>query len=161
MDILKWSLALGLFLMAVQPGFADDRAQIQGVWKLLSFEVESKATGEKESLMGQHPGGYAIFTAERVMFVLTADGRKAAKTDKERAALLKSLIAYTGLYRLEGDVWITKVDAAWNPEWIGTEQRRFFKIEGNRLQVMTVWRVNPNWPEKGMGRGILTFERAK
>ena len=161
MDILKWSLALGLFLMAVQPGFADDRAQIQGVWKLISFEVESKATGEKEPLMGRHPGGYAIFTPERVMFVLTGDGRKPGKTDKERAALLNSLIAYTGLYRLEGDVWITKVDAAWNPEWVGTEQRRFFKIEGNRLQVLTVWRVNPNWPEKGMGRGILTFERAK
>jgi len=75
--------------------------------------------------------------------------------------LLNTLISYTGTYRIEGDQWVTKVDAAWNPEWVGTEQRRSFKVDGNRLHVLSVWRVNPNWPEKGMGRGILTFERVK
>jgi len=30
---LKWLVVLGLFLIAVQPSFADDRAQIVGVWK--------------------------------------------------------------------------------------------------------------------------------
>src|SRR5207249_6818262 len=41
--------------------------------------------------------------------------------------LLNTLVAYTGTYRLEGDEWITNVDVAWNPEWVGTEQKRFFK----------------------------------
>ena len=112
--------------------------------------------------MGRNPTGYVIFTPEgRVFFVLTGEGRKAAKTVQERADLLSSLVAYTGTYRLEGDQWITKVEVAWNPEWIGTEQRRFFKVEGERLQVHTPWRVMPNWPEKGMTRSIITFERAK
>ena len=157
----KWLTVLVLFLIPVGSAIPDDASQIQGVWKLVSYENEIQATGQKESVMGQNPTGYAIFTPERAMFVLTAEGRKPATTVLERADLLNSLVAYTGMYRIEGDQWITRVDAAWNPEWVGTEQRRFFKVDGDRLQVLTVWRVSPNWPEKGMGRGILTFERAK
>jgi hypothetical protein len=158
----KWLVVLFLFIFAVPPSFADVRAQVHGVWKLVSYEVEIQATGQKEPAMGKNPTGYVIFTPERrVFFVLTGEGRKAAKTVQERADLLSSLVAYTGTYRLEGDQWITRVEVAWNPEWLGTEQRRFFKVDGERLQVLTPWRVMPNWPEKGMTRSIVTFERAK
>ena len=158
----KWLVVLVLLVIAVQPSFGDDRAQIHGVWKLVSYDVEIQATGQKEPPMGKKPTGYVIFTPEgRVFFVLTGEGRKAAKTVQERADLLSSLVAYTGTYRLEGDQWITNVEVAWNPEWVGTEQRRFFKVDGERLQVLTPWRVMPNWPEKGMTRSIITFERAQ
>ena len=159
---LKWLAVLVLFLIAVQPSFADDRTQVQGVWKLVSYEVEIQATGQKEPVMGQHPTGYVIFTPEgRVWFVLTGEGRKPAKTIQERADLLNSLVAYTGTYRIEGDKWITKVEVAWNPEWVGTEQMRFFKVVNDRLQVLTPWRIMPNWAEKGMQRSIVTFDRVK
>lgn len=149
-------------LAAIRPCFADEKTKILGIWKLISFEAEIQATGQKEPLMGQHPTGYIIFTPEgRGMFMLTGEGRKAPSTDQDRVALLNSLVAYTGMYRIEGDKWITKIDVAWNPEWIGTEQTRFFKIDGDRLQVITAWGVAPNWPEKGMQRRILTFERDK
>ena len=158
----KWSVVLVLFVIAVQPISADDRTRLHGVWKLVSVEAEIQATGQKEPLMGRNPAGYAIFTTEgRAMFVLTGEGRKPAKTVEKRAGLLNGLVAYTGTYRIEGDKWITKVEVAWNPEYVGTEQTRFFKVEGDRLQVVSTWQVMPNWPEKGMTRGILTFERAK
>ncbi|MGO8762775.1 MAG: lipocalin-like domain-containing protein [Desulfobaccales bacterium] len=158
----KWLVVLVLLVIAVQPSFGDDHAQIHGVWKLVSYNVETQATGQKEPPMGKNPTGYVIFTPEgRVFFVLTGEGRKAAKTVQDRADLLSSLVAYTGTYRIEGDQWITKVEVAWNPEWIGTEQRRFFKVDGERLQVLTPWRIMPNWPEKGMTRSIIAFERAK
>ena len=83
------------------------------------------------------------------MFVLTGEGRKAAKTVQDRAELLNSLVAYTGMYRVEGGKWITKVDVAWNPEWIGTEQIRSFTVDGKRLRVAAPWGIRPNWPEKG------------
>jgi len=108
---VKWLIVLFLFVVALQPSFADDRAQVQGVWKLVAYEVEIQSTGQKEFPLGEKPTGYVIFTAEgRVFFVLTGDGRKPAKTDQERAALLGSLVAYTGTYRLEADKWITKVE---------------------------------------------------
>ena len=159
---VKWLIVLVLFVIALKPGFAEDRAQVQGVWKLVSLEVEIQSTGQKEFPMGKKPSGYATFTAEgRVFFVLTGEGRKPAETDQERAALLSSLVAYTGTYRLEGDKWITKVEVAWNPEWVGTEQARSFKIHGDRLQVLTPWQIMPNWTDKGMTRSLLTFERSK
>jgi len=158
----KWLVVLLLFVITVQPSFADDRILLHGVWKLVSYEVEIQATSQKEPLMGKHPTGYAIFTPEgRAMFVVTGEGRKPARTVEDRADLLSSLVAYTGPYRIEGDKWITKVEVAWNPEWVGTEQTRFFKVDGDRLQVLSTWRVMPNWPEKGMTRSILTLERAK
>ena len=159
---LRFLAVLVLLIVAVRPCFADDKTKILGIWKLVSFEAEIQATGQKEPLMGLHPTGYVIFTSEgRAMFMLTGEGRKAPKTNEDRAELLNTLVAYTGMYRLEGEKWITKIDVAWNPEWIGTEQTRSFKIDGDHLQVITTWGVAPNWPEKGMQRRILTFERAK
>ena len=161
MKIFKWFTVIVLLFVTVQPSFADNGAKIIGIWKLVSFEAEIQSTGVKEPVMGQKPTGYVIFTPEkRAFFILTGEGRKPAKTAQERASLLNTLISYTGIYRLEGDQWITKVDVAWNPEFVGTEQRRFFKVNGNRLHVITTWGVHPNWPEKGMQRRILTFERA-
>jgi hypothetical protein len=149
-----------LFLIAAQPSFGDEPVKLQGVWKLISYDVEIQATGQKEPLMGEHPIGYAIFTSEgRAMFIVTAEGRKPATTVQERAGLLNTVVAYTGKYRLDGDKWIVKVEAASNPEWAETEQVRFFKVDGSRLQVMTPWRIMPNWPQKGMTRSILTWLR--
>ena len=155
-------LVLALFLSAAQQTVGDESARLHGVWKLVSYEVEIQATGEKEPVMGRSPTGYVLFTPEgRAMFILTAENRRPAKTVQERADLLSNLIAYTGTYRIEGDKWITKVDVAWNPEWVGTEQTRSFKVDGDRLQVLTPWRVMPNWTEKGMQRSIVTFERGR
>jgi hypothetical protein len=58
--------------------------------------------------------------------MLTREGRKPAKKDQERAALLNTLIAYTGTYSIVGDTWTTNVDVARNPEWVGTKQVRSF-----------------------------------
>jgi len=157
---------MGLFVflacLAAQPSFGDEGNKVLGTWKLVSYEVEVQATGQKLPLMGEKPTGYTIFSPEgRVFFVLTGEGRKAAKTDQERAELLNTLVAYTGIYRIEGDKWATKVDVAWNPEWVGTEQVRTFRLDGERLSVLTPWRMMPNWADKGMTRSVVTFERSK
>jgi hypothetical protein len=141
---------------------ANDSAKVSGIWKLVSYEIEVQATGQKEPVMGKNPTGYVIFTPEgRVSFVLTGEGRKPAKTAQERADLMSTLVAYSGLYRIEGDQWVTRVDVAWDPAWVGTEQRRNFKLEGDRLQVLSPWRIMPNWADRGMTRSIISFERVR
>ena len=160
--MLRFSGFAAAVCLLAQPSFADDRDPLLGIWKLISYEVEVQATGQKAPVMGQNPTGHAAFLPEgRVFFILTGEARKPAKTDQEHAGLLSTLVAYSGTYRIEGDKWITKVEVAWNPEWVGTEQTRFFKVAGERLQVSTPWRVMPNWADKGMTRSIVTFERAK
>ena len=48
------------------------------------------------------------------------------------AALLSAYIAYTGPCTAnDADGSLTlKVEAAWRPDYVGTEQRRFYRFEG-------------------------------
>lgn len=156
---VKWLVVFVLFLIAVPPCFADDRAPIVGTWRLVSFEREYQATGEREYPMGKTPTGYILFLPEgRMAVVITGEGRKAPTTDQDRAGLFNSLVAYTGRYRVDGDKWITTVDVSGNPAWVGTEQARSFRVTGDRLQEMTAWAARP---DNRMARAILTYERAK
>ena len=96
-----------------------------------------------------------------MMVIITDEGRKPATTDQDRADLLKSLVAYSGPYRVEGDKWVTKVDVSANPAWIKTDQTRFFKVDGDRLQESTPPIQYVAQPEKGMIRAFITYEKAK
>jgi hypothetical protein len=90
--------------------------------------------------------------------VLTGEGRKVPQNDEDRAAALRSMVAYTGNYRIEGDKFITKVDTAWNEAWVGTDQLRAYKIDGDRLYIVAMSQPNPNFGGRVM-HGILAFER--
>jgi hypothetical protein len=149
-------------LLLTQLAIADERAKLVGTWRLLSFENEFQDGSPRRAVYGQKPTGYIIFTAEgRMAAIIEGEGRQSPKTDEDRAALLRTMFAYTGLYRLEGDKWITKIDVSWNPAWNGTDQLRFYKLDGDRLQVTAMWQPNPNLPGSPVTRGVLQFERAK
>ena len=148
MNKFKWLVIVALFLIAVQPSFADDPAPIVGIWRLVSFEREYQATGEREDTRGKNPTGYIIFTPEgRMAVVITNEGRKAPNTDQDRAGLFNSLVAYTGRYRVDGDKWITTVDVSANPALVGTEQTRSFRVTGDRLQEMNGLGGPPRQPD--------------
>ena len=94
------------------------------------------------------------------MVMITADNRKAGMGDAERAALHKTMAAASGKVRVEGKDFIISVDVSWNNSWNGTEQRRHFRIEGERLFVETAPGSNPVFPGK-TSFGRLVFERDK
>jgi len=157
--------ALGLFcaLLIASPALASDvEQQLLGVWKLESQYTEFKATGEKKNVFGERPNGYLIFTPQkRMMALLTAEGRKTPGTDEDRLAAFRSMIAYSGIYRVEGDQWVTKVDVAWNETYTGTDQMRAFKVEGDKLTVISMWQPNPNLPGNPETRAVLVWSRVK
>jgi len=156
---LNWFVMAALLLVAAKPVAADDRDRLLGVWQVVSVEREFQASAEKEYPRGKNPTGFLIFTLDgRVTALLTNEGRKAPTTDQDRADLFNAMVAYTGKYRIEGDKWIAKVDVAWNPALLGTEQTRTFRFQGDRLQEINHWSA---LPEKGMARAVLTWERAK
>jgi hypothetical protein len=135
--------------------------QLAGNWKVVKFELEFQDSGERRNLFGPNPVGWVILTREgRAMSYLEAENRKSAKTDEERVALFRTLVAYTGKYRVDGDRFITSVDGSWNAAWIGTEQSRFFKLDGDRLSITTQWSAAPLYNNR-MTRGILALEREK
>ncbi len=57
-----------------------------------------------------------------------------------KAKLLSSYIAYSGactINEAEGTVAL-KVDAAWRPDYVGTDQKRVFRFENGKLLFGTV-----------------------
>ena len=157
------ALALSIVaLIATQAAMADDRERLIGTWKVVSFDNEFQDGSPRRALYGEHPTGFVILTADgRMVAIVEGEGRRPANTDEERAALLRTMFAYSGMYRLEGNKWITKVDVSWNPAWNGTDQVRFYKLDGNRLEVTGAWNPNPNLPGSPITRGVVLFERAK
>jgi hypothetical protein len=151
-----------LLLIAARPVLADDAADqknIVGVWKLVSVVYEDAQTKERTPVLGEHPKGRQIATAQgQWLALVTADGRKVPHTDEERAQALRTMIAYTGHYRVEGGKVITKVEAAWNEAWVGGEQVRFIRFEGDRLFIESPPMPHPNVGGKVV-RVIVIWER--
>ena len=132
-----------------------------GTWELVSYQVELQETGEFIDAMGTTPRGRVIFTPDNwVAFNLEGSNRQMPETEEDRAALLNTLVAYIGRYRIEGNQWVTKVETAWAPQWVGTEQRRTVTTDGEFSNVITPWRKMPNWGGGKMSRSIIRFRRA-
>lgn len=154
---------VGMYLMmfCALSGLADERQPLVGLWKLQTYDVEFQDTGERKTSFGANPNGFIIFTPEgRMMAVLTAEGRKVPKTDADRAAAFRSMYAYSGIYRLEDNRWVTKVDISWNEAWIGTDQVRFYRLKGDTLTVTSPWGASST-PDGRVVRGILTWTKMR
>lgn len=131
-----------------------------GAWKLLKYHSEFRDGSPSKALFGADPIGYLVFTPQnRMIGLLEAAGRKAPQTDADAAALLRSMIAYSGVYRLEKDKWTTRVDAAWNPGLTGTDQVRYFRLDGDRLFITSEWMPSQNLPGNPVIRAILEWQR--
>ena len=127
-----------------------------GTWKLLSFQYEFEDSDQREEPLGVDPVGYLILTEERLITLMTARERT---TGAAPGDLLGSMIAYSGRYRLQGDdCFITTVDSAWQPAWIGTEQVRFFKIDGEILSAVSSLREDPKYPGRRI-RGVAIWRK--
>ena len=112
-------------------------------------------------MLGAHPRGRQIATADgRWLALVTAEGRKPPTNDAERAQALRTMISYTGRYRLEDGKVVTRVEAAWNEAWVGTDQVRAYRFEGDRLHLESPPQPHPNLEGRKV-RIIVTWEREK
>ena len=158
------ALAFCVMVLFAASAHADDaalRQEIVGTWKLVSVVYEDQATKERTPVYGEHPKGIQIATPQgRWLALMTGEGRPIPKTDEDRAQALKTMIAYTGRYRIENGKVITKVEAAWNEAWVGGEQVRAIRIEGDKLYIESPPMPHPNMNNKTV-RVIVEWEREK
>jgi hypothetical protein len=134
-------------------------SSIVGTWRLVSFDAEDQATGERWPTFGKAPKGRLMLMPDGyMMVVLTAEGRQPATTDADRAKAFKSMFAYSGKYKFDGDSFITDVDVASLVEWTGAQQVRTCRLVGSRLQFISKWAPSPFDPSRTT-RGIIEFER--
>ena len=152
-------------LTLTEPAYADDEAakKLIGSWRLISFEVQviGESTEHKD-MLGPEPFGRIIVTPEHTMAAYIAkQARKGPPTnDVEAAALLSSMNAYTGRYRIEGDKFITTVDGAWNEVFKAREQVRYFSLDGDRLTIRTPEQPSATLPGKRVISTLL-WERER
>jgi len=158
------TIIAGILMMLASSALADDtelRQKIVGTWTLVSVVYEDQATKERTPVLGEHPRGRQIATADgRWLALVTAENRPVPKTDAERARALTTMIAYTGRYRVEDGKVITKVEAAWNEAWVGGEQVRFIRFEGERLFIESPPMPHPNVNNKVV-KVVVIWDREK
>jgi Lipocalin-like domain len=125
-------------LFRTELSIADDAAkQLAGSWKVVSLITKFDG-GDAVEPFGPNPKGRLVLTPEsRWILILTAADRGPAKNFEEKAALLDSMLAYSGKYTVEGNRMAIQVDMSWNELYSGANQiqTRFFNREGDILTV--------------------------
>jgi hypothetical protein len=135
-----------------------------GTWKLKSYVRELTATGEQYNLFGDHPDGYLSYSQEGRMFtIITADKRITPKdpnpSDEEPVKLHQTMSSYAGTYTLDSDKVVHHVDISWNQQWNGTDQVRFYKLEGDKMTITSAPAKHP--ADGSFERSIIVWEKVK
>jgi hypothetical protein len=126
-----------LLLVTAIPASAET---IQGRWKLVAAEDLQPDGSVGRYPWGRHPAGSIVVQngACYLQIMSTDVPSFAASTptgEQMKAALLSTYIAYSGpctIDEKEGSVTL-KVEGAWRPDYVGTTQKRYFKIENGKL----------------------------
>jgi hypothetical protein len=119
-------------------------ARLLGAWRLVSWRIGDES-GRIDEPLGPHPTGLLVYTADGFMSAsLMASARKdfaggdpLRGTPEECAAAMRGFHSYSGRYRIEEGRVIHSVEIALCPNLVGTEQIRFFNLEGDRLVLST------------------------
>ena len=110
---------------------------IVGVWRAVAHETILD-DGETVRQFGDAPRGRLILTDTGHMTgFVTASDRTPGHSDEQRADLHRSMIAYSGTYRVDADRFFVAVDLSWHALWDGTEQARTFRIDGDHLHIVS------------------------
>jgi hypothetical protein len=132
------ALAALLVLAASAPSRAET---VQGRWKLTAAE-DLRADGSIARYpWGRHPiGSIVVSGGWCYLQIMSSDVPSFSAGDlplgeQMKAALRNTYIAYSGpctVDESEGSLTL-KVEAAWRPDYVGTEQKRFFRFENGKM----------------------------
>lgn len=128
-------------------------SRLVGTWHLVSW-VHRLPDGKTFEPLGAGAKGLLVYTKDGYMTAqLMAAGRKLFRStglfsgsEAERAAAAGTYLAYCGPYRVEKDRVFHSVEMSLFPNWVGTEQERLFRLDGDRLTLST-----PPFFSKGKG----------
>ncbi len=127
--MVRFLSVLALVLLLVSPCFAQQ--SLVGTYKFVNQTVI--LDGVAMEPMGKNPSGYLVITPTRFVMFVVAENRKPGTSGAEKAALLDTLVAWSGPYRIEGNKIIVKADASWVQTWTGKEQVRNWGLSGSRF----------------------------
>ena len=162
---------LALFALLCQASAQPDRAstvppELLGTWKLVSYVGEEVPSGARSDVMGAHPTGYINYGRDGRMIVIIAgsDRKRPAgpvATPEEAAALIRSLLAYAGTYTVNtaAKTVTHHIDVSWDESRTGESHVRTYRLEGDRLTLITQPSRDPANGRKTVR--TVTWERLK
>jgi hypothetical protein len=145
MTMIVRALVILLAIVATGiPAGAQDPSPIVGTWRVVSFEREVLETKAISKGFGGNAMGFTTFTPDgRMMSMIVDSTRKPpaqpTATDAEAVGLFRTLLAYAGTYRVQGNEIIIHVEITWNQDQnlLNRDQTRSFKLDGDRLTTTT------------------------
>jgi Lipocalin-like domain len=116
------------------------QSSVLGTWMLVS-EVAHQG-GKTTQPLGSHPvgsmmldqrGRFMLMIARRDLPKFAANKREAGTADENKAVLAGSL-SFFGTYSVGAGVLTLRPEASTFPNWVGTDQKRYFTIAGDEMK---------------------------
>ena len=119
---------------------ALNRSRLVGSWRLVTY-IARADDGSRIHPFGERPDGSLVYTEHGWMSAQVCAQDRANLTtadlwhasEAERAAAFSSYLAYCGTYEVRSDVVVHRVVMSSFPNWVGSEQERFFEITDDDL----------------------------
>jgi hypothetical protein len=107
-----------------------------GVWRLVASYVVLEDTGERTDLLGSEQRAYGIFEpGGRMIAIGQAKDRIPGTSTSAMAELFRTMFAYSGKWSIDDEKFVTEVDVAADPSWVGTRQVRYYTFDGETLSL--------------------------
>lgn len=126
------------------------RKDIEGSWRLRSWETRSSASRPVTAPFGDRPKGLLVYSPDGWMSATVCRGdrlplpadRSPREVDEHLVAeAYRSYFHYAGTYRVEAGSVIHSVRYSLNPNFVGTEQFRQMRIDGPLLTLTGIDRA--------------------
>jgi len=115
----------------------DIASTVVGVWKVISIETKEVVSGKAVRPLGDVVGTFMFTRGGRFSGMVFSVNRKAPAaanaTEAERVALFNSMVAYNGVYQIDGNKLILTIDNSHIQSWNGTQRPLTVEISGTRL----------------------------
>lgn len=143
----KLLFAIVAVALAAAPSFAqqtETQDDLLGTWKVVTLKATSE--GKVSYPLGDQVAGYVGIAPDRIWVLFVDSTRRppatTTLTDAEAVAMMKSHIAWTGRYSIEGQTpegikLTAHVDAASSQTITGTDRAYVLNLEGNKLTMKT------------------------
>jgi len=125
---------------------AKEDLPLVGIWKLISMQTQTD-DGTLTYPFGNDVEGLLIIDARGYFSVHVMSmkrppfksGDPRGGTPKEIRTAFENYIGYYGIFDLDATkgAIIFHVRGAWLPNWIGSDQIRYYTLSGNRLTITT------------------------
>ena len=130
-----------IVILVMSMSVAASAETLQGKWRLVAAEDLRPDGTVARYPWGRHPiGSIVVEGGSCYVQIMSSDVPNFSATtssvnDQMKAALLSTYIAYTGPCTFDDAKGTTtmKVEGAWRPNYVGTEQTRFYRFEGNKM----------------------------